>query len=220
MHSTFNPDFDLVKKSSPLAGGLFCLSLLALLTGCGGGSDTASSSPTAAPLPNAAVVATSATATPSSAPAVSGDASCGLNPPAGIQADVLQRVNAFRAAGAVCGGVAYPPVSALSWNTNLLQAAKGHATDMATNNYFSHTGQDGRTPDRRVLAAGYSYSHMGENIAAGQTSVESAMAAWIGSPSHCQNMMTPDFKDIAVACVRNDAARYHLYWVMEMGRPL
>ena len=91
---------------------------------------------------------------------------------------------------------------------------------MATNNYFAHTGQDGRTPDQRVLAAGYSYSRMGENIAAGQTSVASAMAGWIASPSHCQNMMTPDFRDIAVACARNDASTYRIYWVMEMGRPL
>ena len=108
----------------------------------------------------------------------------------------------------------------MTWNANLLQAAKGHATDMATNNYFSHTGLDGRSPAQRVVAAGYNYSRMGENIAAGQPSVKSVMDAWIASPSHCQNMMTPDYRDIAVACTRNDASTYSLYWAMEMGRPL
>jgi uncharacterized protein YkwD len=151
--------------------------------------------------------------------APAGDTSCGLNAPGGIQAEMLQRVNALRASGTMCGTVSYPAVAALTWNPTLLQAAKLHATDMASKNYFSHVGLDGRAPAERVLAAGYSYGRMGENIAAGQTSVESAMAAWTASPSHCQNMMTPDFRDIAVACVRNDAATYRYYWVMEMARP-
>ena len=217
---TVTLNFIPIKTNKRLGSRLLLLGLPALLVACGGGSDTPAATQAAAPLPNAATISSPAVAAITSAPIASGDTSCGLNPPAGIQAEVLQRVNAFRASGAVCGGVAYPAAGALGWNTKLLQAAKGHATDMATNNYFAHTGQDGRTPDQRVLAAGYSYSRMGENIAAGQTSVESAMAGWIASPSHCQNMMTPDFRDIAVACARNDAARYHLYWVMEMGRPL
>ena len=222
---TVTLNFIPIKTNKRLGSRLLLLGLPALLVACGGGSDTPAATHAAAPLPNAATisspaVAPIASAPIASAPTASGDTSCSLNPPAGIQAEVLQRVNAFRASGAVCGGVAYPAASALGWNTNLLQAAKGHASDMAANNYFSHTGQDGRSPAQRVLAAGYSYARMGENIAAGQTSVESAMAGWIASPSHCQNMMTPDFRDIAVACARNDASEYRLYWAMEMGRPL
>lgn len=217
---TLNFNFNPIKTNRRLVSRLLLLGLPALLTACGGGSDAPAATQAAAPLPNAATISSPAVAAIASAPIASGDTSCGLNPPAGVQAEVLQRVNAFRASGAVCGGVAYPAASALSWNANLLQAARGHATDMATNNYFSHTGRDGRFPDQRVLAAGYSYTRMGENIAAGQTSVESAMAGWIGSASHCRNMMTPDFKDIAVACMRNDTSEYRIYWVMEMGQPL
>jgi uncharacterized protein YkwD len=208
---------------------LSLLVLPALLAACGGGGGS-ESTPSAAAAPDAAGV-TTPTAASTSIPAAAvtsaplaatsaNDTSCGLNAPGGIQAEMLQRINAFRAAGAVCGSVAYPAAGALTWNTTLLQAARGHATDMATNNYFSHTGRDGRSPAQRVLAAGYSYGRTGENIAAGQPTVESAMAAWITSPGHCQNMMTPDFKDVAVACARNDAANYRIYWVMEMARPL
>lgn len=217
---TVTINFIPIKTNMRLGSRLLLLGLPALLVACGGGSDTPAATQAAAPLPNAATISSPAVASIASAPTASGDTSCGLNPPAGIQAEVLQRVNAFRASGAVCGGVAYPAAGALSWNASLLQAAKAHATDMATNNYFSHTGRDGRFPDQRVLAAGYSYTRMGENIAAGQTSVESAMAGWIGSASHCRNMMTPDFKDIAVACMRNDTSEFRIYWVMEMGQPL
>jgi uncharacterized protein YkwD len=216
---------------------LLLLAIPALLAACGGGGGSDTTSPTAGTpgatavtTPSAAATSVPAAAAPSTAlqstasitaaPASSADTSCGLNAPVGIQAEMLQRVNALRAAGTVCGSVAYPAVGALSWNNALLQAAKDHATDMATNNYFSHTGRDGRSPAERVLAAGYSYGRMGENIAAGQPTVESAVAAWTASASHCQNMMTPDYRDIAVACVRNDAATYRIYWVMEMARPL
>lgn len=193
--------------------------LAGILVACGGGSGGDAASPTAL-VATPVVVTTPATTTVTvpvvSSPAI--DASCGLNGSVGIQAEMLQRVNAFRAAGAVCGTATYAPAAALVWNTPLLQAATGHSSDMATNNYFSHTSLDGRTLVQRVLATGYSYSAMGENIAAGQTSVQSVVTGWINSPGHCQNLMNPTFRDIAVACVRNDAAIYRLYWTMVLGR--
>ena len=148
---TVTINFIPIKTNMRLGSRLLLLGLPALLVACGGGSDTPAATQAAAPLPNAATISSPAVASIAPTPTASGDTSCGLNPPAGIQAEVLQRVNAFRASGAVCGGVAYPAAGALSWNANLLQAAKGHATDMATNNYFSHTGRDGRFPDQRVL---------------------------------------------------------------------
>ena len=203
------------------AAVIFCLSLAAC--GGGGGSDapSAGSQPAALPTP---VTITGATTSPASSvapaapPTPASDFSCGLNGAAGIQAEVLQRLNALRAAGAVCGSNAFAATGPLTWNNQLLQAALGHSTDMAKNNYFAHTGLDGRTPDQRVTAAGYVWSNVGENIAAGQTSVEQVMTEWANSPGHCQNMMNPNFRDVAVACVRNDAAKYRLYWSMELGR--
>ncbi|WP_309678773.1 CAP domain-containing protein [Polaromonas sp.] len=197
----------------------FTLALTALvLTACGGGSDGGSG--TTAPLP-APVATTAQTTSVPASPTVSPasiDANCGLNSPGGIQAEVLQRVNALRSTGAVCGATSYPATTPLIWNSLLLKAATGHSADMASNNYFSHTSLDGRTLSQRVLAAGYNYSAAGENIAAGQRSVESAMAGWINSPGHCQNLMEPLFRDIAVACVRNDSATYSYYWTMDLGR--
>lgn len=208
----------------------FCLSL----PGCGGGGDTPATSAvpigsggSVAPLPlpvGATTTQTPPVVTPppaGTAPTVAVavvDVSCGLNGAAGIQAEVLQRVNAVRAAGAVCGGTPFAATSALVWNSALLQAASGHSNDMAQKNYFSHTSLDGRTADQRVTAAGYTWSNFGENIAAGQTSVEQVINGWISSPGHCQNLMNPNFRDVAVACVRNNAADYRVYWTMELAR--
>ena len=89
---------------------------------------------------------------------------------------------------------------------------------MAQKNYFAHESQDGRTPAQRVTAAGYSWSTMGENIAGGQRSFEEVMTGWTNSPGYCQNLMNPNFRDVAVACIRNDAATYRLYWAKELGR--
>jgi uncharacterized protein YkwD len=107
----------------------------------------------------------------------------------------------------------------LAWNSLLLQAASGHSSDMAQNNYFSHTSLDGRTMVQRVVATGYTYSALGENIAAGQSTVESVITGWTNSPGHCQNLMNPAFQDIGVACVRSDTASYRYYWTMVLGRP-
>ena len=213
--------------------------LCCALAACGGGSDapsvistpgaTPSGAPPAnaadvAPLPNPVAAAQPAAPAPAAsasapppAPAAIGS-SCGLNGAAGIQAEVLQRLNALRAAGAVCGTNAFAATGALAWNNQLLQAAVGHSADMAQKNYFAHTSQDGRSASQRVTDAGYNWSTVGENIAAGQRSVEEVMTGWAKSPGHCQNLMNPNFRDVAVACVRNDASTYGLYWSMELGR--
>jgi uncharacterized protein YkwD len=202
-----------------LTNALIGTLLACTLSACGGGGGGDATS-TAALVASPPVVTAPAVATVTSplvsAPAV--NANCGLNGSAGIQTEILQRVNAFRAAGAVCGSTTHAPASALVWNAPLLQAATGHSSDMASNNFFSHTSLDGRTLVQRVLAVGYSYSTVGENIAAGQPSVQSVVTGWINSPGHCQNLMNPAFRDIAVACVRNDAATYRLYWTMDLGR--
>ena len=83
------------------------------------------------------------------------------------EAQVLVLVNQKRAAGATCGGVAYPPVPALTLDERLRCAARKHSKDMSVNGFFSHTGSDGSTPWARMNSAGYTYTRAAENIAAG-----------------------------------------------------
>jgi uncharacterized protein YkwD len=127
-------------------------------------------------------------------------------------------INNVRAAGAVCGGVTYLAVGALTWNGQLESAAAVHSTDMAVNNFFAHTSPTtGKSLRERVPETGYRYSSAGENIAAGQTSAAQVVADWVASSSHCTNMMTPAFREIGVSCKSNSASAYLHYWTLEMA---
>ena len=217
------------------AGIALCLSGIVAACGGGGGDGESTGTTAATPVPvqvttpalaTPATVAVPGTPTPAPAPApapvtpvaAAVDVNCGLNGAAGIQGEVMQRVNALRAAGAVCGTTAYAATGPLAWNSLLLQAASGHSSDMAQNNYFSHTSLDGRTMVQRVVATGYTYMNLGENIAAGQSTAESVITGWTNSPGHCQNLMNSAFRDIGVACVRSDTSSYRYYWTMVLGR--
>ncbi|MBK7501511.1 MAG: CAP domain-containing protein [Polaromonas sp.] len=69
----------------------------------------------------------------------------------------------------------------------------------------------------RASAAGYNYGSVGENVAAGQSSVSQVVADWVNSPSHCANIMTASFFDMAVSCKYNPSATYQYYWTLTFG---
>ena len=190
--------------------------LLALLQACGGGGgDDANSSSATAAAPAPSQTAAAASSPASSAPAA--DTTCGL---ANFEAEALRLVNAQRAAGATCGSRgSFAPAAALTWNARLASAAYGHSRDMADNNYFSHDSLDGRSMADRINATGYTWSTIGENIAAGYNSVQSVVNGWMASEGHCANLMNPRFTEFALACARNDASQYRLYWTQNFGRP-
>jgi uncharacterized protein YkwD len=132
----------------------------------------------------------------------------------------LRLVNQYRAAGATCGSRgSFAPAAALTRQAQLASAAYGHSRDMADNNYFSHTSLDGRSLSDRINATGYAWSTIGENIAAGHGSVQAVVNAWMGSEGHCANLMNPNFTQFGLACARNDASTYRIYWTQNLARP-
>jgi uncharacterized protein YkwD len=191
--------------------------VLALLQACGGGGgDNTNNSEAAAAAPNTPSTPVPAASAPTaSAPAA--DTTCGLP---NFQADALRLVNQQRAAGATCGSRgSFAPAAALTWNARLASAAYGHSRDMADNNYFSHDSLDGRTMVNRINATGYTWSTIGENIAAGYGGVQDTVSGWMASEGHCANLMNPSFTEFGLACARNDASRYRIYWTQNLGRP-
>ena len=91
---------------------------------------------------------------------------------------------------------------------------------MVALNYFSHVSADGRTLAERISATGYDWSIVGENLAAGQLTVNEVMSSWRASPGHCANMLDPGFSEIGVACVLGTTDNtYRRYWTMNLARP-
>lgn len=179
------------------------------LAGCGGGGGDA-----AAPEPPASNGAPA----PAPAPAPVVASTCGLPD---FAAAALARMNQWRAAGAVCGTRGtFAPTTPLGWNTLLTQAADAHSRDMVANNFFSHTGSNGSTLASRVNATGYLWRALGENIAAGQSSVNGVIDGWIASEGHCANLLNPALTQVGLACVSGTAAnQYRTYWTMDLGQP-
>ncbi|MGV9384820.1 CAP domain-containing protein [Nonomuraea sp. NPDC003707] len=77
-------------------------------------------------------------------------------------------------------------------------AAERHSADMGENNYFSHDSRDGRTFDRRIKAAGFSFSSAAENIAMGQPTAASVMSGWLKSSGNRANILNCSFTHIGV----------------------
>ncbi|MFT4194899.1 CAP domain-containing protein [Ottowia sp.] len=133
--------------------------------------------------------------------------------------DLLAAINAVRAQARSCGSTAMPAASALSWNSALASAAAGHSADMAANNFFDHVGTGGSTLTSRVNAAGYAWSALAENIAAGNSTAAATVSQWVASPSHCQAMMSATYVHVGGSCMYNASATYRYYWTIDLGRP-
>ncbi len=132
---------------------------------------------------------------------------------------VLDLVNQARATPRYCGNRAFKTARPLRWNDSLAEVSRLHAEDMARYNYFSHSGRDGSDPAQRVERAGYRYRSTGENIAAGQTNPEDAVASWIKSPGHCANLMNPVFTEMGVAFAVDPRSEMGVYWTQAFGAP-
>ncbi|WP_217895551.1 CAP domain-containing protein [Oceanospirillum sanctuarii] len=134
--------------------------------------------------------------------------------------EMIQLINDARSQARTCGVYGnFPAAGNVSWNDKLFKAANAHSQDMAKENFFSHTGSDGLAFSDRIKAAGYSYSSAAENIAAGQSTTQAVVNAWLGSDGHCKNIMGSSYTEIGSACVSSESADYKTYWTLLLARP-
>ncbi|EGJ30431.1 MULTISPECIES: CAP domain-containing protein [Moorena] len=107
----------------------------------------------------------------------------------------------------------------LQLSAELTQAAQLHAEDMVRNGFFSHTGSDGSKISDRAKAAGYLYSYVGENIAAGYSTPAQTIRQWMKSTGHRRNILKPQYQEIGFGYVSDPSSPYRHYWVQVFGSP-
>ncbi|MBO0947810.1 CAP domain-containing protein [Fibrella sp. HMF5405] len=134
-----------------------------------------------------------------------------------LQQEILTYLNAARSKSCLCGSTTYAPAPALALNTKLNTASDKFALDLATYNYFSHTGRDGSQPWDRMTREGYIWRTAGENIAAGYSTARTVVDGWLKSPGHCANIMNPSFKEVGVGYAYSATSTYKYYWVNDFG---
>ena len=104
----------------------------------------------------------------------------------------------------------------LKLNAQLCNAAQTHAETIAQTGTITHADAHGRRADYRASAAGYFYHRLGENLAAGQPTWERALHAWLNSPDHRANLLTPDYRELGIGFA-GSASRYRTVWAQLLG---
>ncbi len=83
----------------------------------------------------------------------------------------------------------------------LIRSAQHWTNTMVHQRAFSH----GSDFSARITAVGFTWSRAGENIADGYHTASSAVTAWMRSLGHCQNILTPVFREVGAGFDRGSA---------------
>jgi uncharacterized protein YkwD len=136
-----------------------------------------------------------------------------------IRRHALELVNRARSQARKCGSVAFAAARPLVLDALLDQAALGHSLDMAQHSHMGHPGSDGSTVAQRVSRVGYVWRKVGENVAANAPSAEEVVQGWTESPTHCANLMNPDFTAMGIGYAVNPASEDGIYWTQVFATP-
>jgi uncharacterized protein YkwD len=132
---------------------------------------------------------------------------------------VLALVNEARAHQRRCGRKKMSATHALTLSPTLTKAAAVQAADQAAHNFMGHRGTDGSEVGVRVTRTGYRWSSVGENVAAGQPDADTVVKAWLDSPGHCENIMSPQFREMGVAFVAAPKSELRMLWAQVFAAP-
>jgi uncharacterized protein YkwD len=157
---------------------------------------------------------TVASTTAASTRAPAGTASCSFDENAQFVTQLEDLINEERTSAGL---------PALTVDAQLTTAAKAHATDMLCNNYVSHLGLDGSTPEQRVEAAGFNASVVVENLYALHPAYggnpQAAVDWWMSDPISKADLLNEDTTVFGISYVSSEASLFGGYFVVVSASP-
>jgi uncharacterized protein YkwD len=136
---------------------------------------------------------------------------------------LLDAINAKRASGFTCPAPVgnRPAVPAVTWNAKLELMSLKHTNvlvdvDADFGKIDPHTEVGDGNVATRAKSVGYTFSAIGENIAAGQLDVTEVINAWLTSSGHCGAIMDIDFKEIGASKLVGGS--YGTFWTLNFGK--
>ncbi len=125
-------------------------------------------------------------------------------------ASLLELANARRAKEGVPG---------LRADAKLMQAAQAQAEQAAAAGRLQHVLPEARypRPQDRLDAFGYPWQAFAENIAYGHPDAAATIDAWMKSPGHRKNLLSPTYTELGTGYATDAAGRS--YDVQVFGRP-
>ncbi len=126
-----------------------------------------------------------------------------------VEREVIKLVNAERTKRGL---------APLTENWELSRVARYKSRDMATRGYFSHTSPTYGSPFKMMEDFGIRFTSAGENIAYGQRTAAEVMNAWMNSPGHRSNILSPSYSQIGVGFAKNKNGV--CYWTQMFIRPM
>lgn len=85
---------------------------------------------------------------------------------------------------------------------------------------FGHSRPDGSSAADLLYGMGLNYSHIGENIAAGQATPEEVVEAWMNSAPHRKNILSEDYIYMGIGFYNIPGSLYTTHWTQIFYSPL
>jgi len=151
-----------------------------------------------------------------------------------LKVDYLKAVNKARSSDQICGEKGlFPATTSLKWNDKLYNSSYEHTQDLIKSETFSHLGSGTKSDwtgyvlhkqsnfRERIESYSYKWKYIGENLGGGTVidTPEKMVKGWLASDNHCINLMSPNYTEMGMIMIRDEASLYTHYWTQNFGRP-